>query len=410
MEKMIETSVQIGFVGDIALTHDYDVLHGAKGPRYPFELMKDVFSRHDLLVGNLEAPLCLGGEPYPMKLSLKTHPGYAAGIKEAGFTALTLGNNHILDYRDPAFYDTLALLDAQGILWCGAGKDLTEARRPVLMEKGGVTVGMISCCEVTIDSPFYASDETRGIAPMNLDHIEQDIASLKTSADIIVVSVHWGIEDWAYPTPQQIGNAHRIVDMGAHLVIGHHSHVLQGVEKYKHGYIAYSLGNFLFSDLDWRWVSEQGEVRHSHMKLNRTRRQSALFSAQVSRSGIRSVRIIPCRLRNDLRIAPQDDPFSFHFRIKMLSEPIRLKRYNDFWTLYDAANTGWMRFLTQARRAKNVHKLFLYPVRLAGRHLEAGTKKPFSAHAGDGNAEPLSGRESTIIHFDKNTKSTLESL
>lgn len=401
---MADTSLKIGFVGDIALTHDYDVLHWAKGPHYPFELMKEVFSRHDLLVGNLEAPLCLGGEPYPMKLSLKTHPGYAAGLKEAGFTALTLGNNHVLDYREQPFYDTIEILDSQGIQWCGAGRDLAQARKPVVMEKNGISIGMLSCCEVKIDSPFYASQESRGIAPVDLDLLSRDIASLKGRADIVVVSLHWGIEDWAYPTPDQVEKAHRIIDMGAHLVIGHHPHVLQGVERYRHGYIAYSLGNFLFSDLDWRWVSPQGEVRHSQMKLNRSRKQSAVFSADVSSSGIHEVRMIPCTLRDDLRIAPGNDFTSFELRMKALSGPIRLMRYDRFWTLYDTVKTGWIGFLTNAKRLKNIHKLVAYPGKLAKALQEARIKHEPYAHADNHSIKPLTIQKDNILNFGKITE------
>ncbi len=401
---MVDTSFKIGLVGDIALTHDYDVLHGAKGPHYPFELMRKVFSEHDLLIGNLEAPLCLGGEPYPMKLSLKTHPGYAVGLKEAGFTALTLGNNHIMDYREQAFYDTIEILDSQGIHWCGAGKDLAEARKPVIMEKNGISIGMLSCCEVKIDSPFYASEETRGIAPLDLDQLNQDIASLKGNADIVIVSLHWGIEDWAYPTPDQVEKAHRIIEMGAHLVIGHHPHVLQGIERYKHGYIAYSLGNFLFSDVDWRWVNAQGEVRHSQLKLNSSRKLSAVFSASVSKSGIRKVRMMPCKLRDDLRIVPVDDSPSFKLRMNTLSEPIRLIKYNKFWTLYDTIKTGWVYFLSNAKRIKNFHKLFTYPGKLARTYLESEMKHGFRAHAQDHAIESLAGQRNNIIHFGKYNK------
>ena len=349
--------IQIGFVGDIALTHSYEALYGAKGPRYPFERIRPVLDRHDLMVGNLEAPLCLGGETYPEKVSLRAHPGYAAGLRQAGFGVMTLANNHILDYRDQAFYDTIGLLDTQGIAWCGAGDSLDEALRPAVLERQGVVVGVLSRCEVKIDSPFYAAPGERGIAPLDMDELEVAIASLKERAHVIAVCLHWGREDWRYPFPGQVEAARRIVDMGADLVVGHHPHVLQGVERYGRGYIAYSLGNFLFSDLDWRWVDGDGRVRRSVLKIEGARRYTAVLSAQVSAQGVHGVSLTGCVNPKSLQVVPIGNPRSFDARMRLLSAPIALSRYELFYRVYDLLHTGLLRLAYNARRSWKAYRL-----------------------------------------------------
>ena len=349
--------LQIGFVGDIALTHSYDALYGAKGPHYPFEGVRSVLERHDLMVGNLEAPLCLGGETYPGKVSLRAHPGYAAGLRQAGFGVMTLANNHILDYRDDAFYDTIGLLDAQGIAWCGAGDSLEEALRPAVVEKNGVVVGVLSRSEVKIDSPFYAGPGQRGIAPLDLDELEGSITSLKESAHVIAVCLHWGREDWRYPSPRQVAAARRIVDMGADLVVGHHPHVLQGVERHGWGYIAYSLGNFLFSDLDWRWVDAKGRLRRSVLKPHGARRRTAVLSALVSSQGVHGVSLTGCVSGRDLRVVPVRSARSFEARMRLLSEPLALGRYDLFCRVYDLLHTGALGLSYNLRRSWKAYRL-----------------------------------------------------
>lgn len=349
--------IRIGFVGDIALTHSYDALYQAKGPDYPFELVRGPLARHDVLVGNLEAPFCLGGETYPLKVSLRAHPGYAAGIGRAGFTALSLANNHILDYREQAFYHTIGLLDSQGIMHCGAGVCLEDAYRPAVIEKKGISIGILARCDVPIDSPFYASETSRGIAPLDLDQLAGAIKSLKGSVHVVAVYLHWGKEDWRYPSPEQVRAARAIIDTGADLVVGHHPHVLQGVERYHGGYIAYSLGNFLFSDLDWRWVSGEGKVIHSKLRPGRARRQSAIFSADVSESGVQAVTLTGCWTDHTLRAQVVSGRRLFGARMRTLSEPIAMNRYDAFWRLYDSVMTEWGRLKYQGRRVWKIHKI-----------------------------------------------------
>ena len=370
--------IKIGFVGDIALTHSYDALFEAKGPHYPFERIRDMFAGYDILIGNLEAPLCLGGEPYPGKVSLKAHPGYAEGMKEAGFTALSLANNHILDYREKAMYGTIGCLDAQGIGWFGAGASLEDANRAAIIERNGVTLGVLSRCDVLIDSPFYTSGPERGIAPLDFKELADAIASLKGRTHVIAVCLHWGKEDWRYPAPDQVRTAREIIDMGADLVIGHHPHVLQGIERYRRGHIAYSLGNFLFSDLDWRWVNGEGAVVHSFMKLNRARRESAIFSADISEKGVHRVSLTGCRNGKDLRVAAVDDPGRFEVRVRTLSAPIAMSRYAPFWALYDVLHTRWIQMKYQMKRARKIHKIAPY----LARKIRAGI--PARLHTGEG--------------------------
>ncbi|HOI08211.1 MAG TPA: CapA family protein [Deltaproteobacteria bacterium] len=343
----------IGFVGDIALTHGYDGLYRTRGPHYPFAPMERLLKRHDVLVGNLEAPFCLGGETYPMKLGLRSHPGYAEGLKGAGFSVLTLGNNHVLDYLEQALFETLGIIDKSGLVRCGAGADLREARRPALIGRKGVTVGVLSCCDVAIDSPFYAAEGVRGIAPLDMEVLEEDIRALRREADIVVVSPHWGKEDWRYPHPVQVEQARRMIDCGAHLVVGHHPHVLQGVERYGHGFIAYSLGNFLFPDLQWEWRNAQGEPMRARMRQGRARRRGALLSVEAGKDGVRRVELVPCRTGSDLRARPEGRAGG----TGLLSLPLGMKHYPELWALYDRMKSVSVVAAGNARRLRNIRKL-----------------------------------------------------
>lgn len=274
----MEEALTFAAVGDIALSHNYEELIKHKGPDYPFDHVRSFFWQKDIVFANLEGPLGISGKPYPLKCSLKAAPDYVKGLKNAGINVVSLANNHILDYREDAMYETMQLLEEHGILFFGAGSNLAEARRPAILEKKGIRVGFLGYCDVVIDSPFYAGPNERGVSPFVLEYVKQDIHALRPRVDLLALSLHWGMENFSLPLPEQIRMGRELIDSGADIILGHHPHVVQRLEQYKQGYIAYSLGNFLFSDIDWSWHNEKGERKQSRVVLSKRNKRSLILS------------------------------------------------------------------------------------------------------------------------------------
>jgi poly-gamma-glutamate capsule biosynthesis protein CapA/YwtB (metallophosphatase superfamily) len=240
--------------GDLMLSRRVAVAMKEKGSFYPFEQMAPLLNNADLTFGNLETSLSNRGTPIPGKgIWFRCDPAAAKALKEAGYDVLSIANNHILDYDSPALLDTLEALHEQGIDPVGGGKDLEEAVQPVIKDVKGQKIAFIAATEMAdifwsyqYPRTFEAKPDLPGVQKFDADELVNTVSSLRDQVDIIVVSLHWGTEYSDYPEVYQKETAHRLVDAGAKLVIGHHPHCLQGVEMYKGSFIAYSLGNFVF--------------------------------------------------------------------------------------------------------------------------------------------------------------------
>jgi len=236
-------------VGDIMLGRRiYKNIQKRGSEEYPFGKVKEVLSTGDLLFGNLEAPFCKKGTK-PISLTkevLLRAPVEAAPILgRAGFNMVSLANNHSLDYGQVGLETTLKVLDQQQITAIGVYKRKEKKQTPFYLEQKGIRFVFLAYSSV---SPALFDDHQIDlvVAPSYLPEVKRSIQEASTKSDFVIVSFHWGIEDQNNPTEAQIKMAHAAVDAGAALVIGHHPHVLQGVEIYKQGIIFYSLGNFVF--------------------------------------------------------------------------------------------------------------------------------------------------------------------
>jgi len=249
-----EPALRIAAVGDVMLARKLTKLMAANGVQYPFAATADTLRAADITFANLESPISDQGEKLPGKgIWFRAEPKNAAALEMAGFDVLSLANNHALDYLDAAFLQTLDILDEMGIDPVGGGQNIGQARSPVIMEVNGVRTAFLAYSEMadliwSTQQPrrLQATVDTPGIAPLVLDEVLADIAALRGQADLILVSLHWGVEYQHLPTSWQQDMAHQIIDAGADVILGHHPHCIQGVETYKQGLIAYSLGNFVF--------------------------------------------------------------------------------------------------------------------------------------------------------------------
>jgi poly-gamma-glutamate capsule biosynthesis protein CapA/YwtB (metallophosphatase superfamily) len=242
-----EGSITIGFVGDLMFARDIVTLMQSRGAAYPFERVRPLLAGFDLLVGNLEGTFTDRGEPLVKTYTFRAPPPLASTLVDAGFDAVSLGNNHAFDFGSVGLRDTLATLEAAGIPWFGAGEDEVRARAPLILEAAGRPVALLGYSGV--DESGFASGASPGVARASVETIATDVAAAVEAADYVIVVLHAGIEYTREPSAWQQSLAHAAIDAGADVVIGHHPHVLQPSERYGEGLILYSLGNFVF-DLD----------------------------------------------------------------------------------------------------------------------------------------------------------------
>ena len=193
---------------------------------------------------NLEVPLTYIENPI-----IKDWPNLIApvltinGIKLLNPTILGLANNHILDQDEQGLFQTIEQLSKHEIKYVGAGKDLLNAAKPVIIEKDGIKIGIYACAE----NEFSIAEENRaGANPFDplesLDHI----VNLKSKCDFVIVLYHGGKEEYRYPSPYLQKVCRKIVEKGANLVICQHSHCVGAYENFNNGVIVYGQGNFLF--------------------------------------------------------------------------------------------------------------------------------------------------------------------
>lgn len=236
-----------------------------------FDEIKPIFQKSDLCFGNLE---CVLSDYGLIKRDLKSNqmrasPYFTDILGEAGFNVMSIANNHAMQHGPEAFTETKDRLVQKNIvpvgLACENGKVL-----PKIVELKDMRICFLG---YSLRPEKYSL--TALYARGGPDEILQDICENKVKSDVVIVSLHWGDEFVDAPSPQQVNLAHSFVDAGATIVLGHHPHVLQGIEKYRNALIAYSLGNFVFDF----WQDKMKE--------------SIILQCEVSKEGLSSFNIVP---------------------------------------------------------------------------------------------------------------------
>ncbi len=235
------------FVGDIMLDRGVEssIRKNGKGD-YSFIFEQAYFLKEaDLTFGNLEGPISDKGYDLKNLYSFRMHPDALVALRSAGFDVLSVANNHIGDWGRAAFEDTLARLSDAGVVATGAGNNRADSHKVKIVEKNGVKIGFLAFTDV---GPDWLSEPTN--LPVIQLASDPEFASIisgaKGQVDILVTSFHFGNEYETEPSPRQRTLARAAVDAGADIVVGHHPHVAQPIERYKDSVIAYSLGNFIF--------------------------------------------------------------------------------------------------------------------------------------------------------------------
>jgi len=231
--------------GDILLAEGADAAMREHGSNYPFMKIHNEIRKYDIFFANLESPITDRGTPFTDKpYTFRLSHEFADSLCVLGVNVLSLANNHIMDYGKPGLEDTIACLDKLDIRHAGAGNNLTRARRPAILRRGNTDLLFLAFCGRP-PVEFYADMENPGTSPMHTENIIRDIQKYKTGKNILIVSLHWGIEQRSTPRRYQVRLAHMIIDAGADCIIGHHPHWPQAVEIYRNRPIFYSLGNFV---------------------------------------------------------------------------------------------------------------------------------------------------------------------
>lgn len=266
-------------VGDIFIGGHATYYLDKYGAQYPFDSTKIILSNGHFTIGNLEAPFATTGSKFDKKFNFKVPPRFATGLLEAGFDVVNLANNHIMDYGQEALVSTLNTLDSTGISHCGAGLNLKQARQPAILQFKGVKVAFIGC-SLTFPEEFWATNHRAGTFYPNEKDLIESISRAERLADFTVVTFHWGEELRNTPKDYQMYFAHLSIDAGADLILGHHPHVLQGLEIYHNRLIIYSLGNFAFAS------------------YSNKSKESIILKTFLTQDGLLYARVIPISVYN----------------------------------------------------------------------------------------------------------------
>ncbi|MDR0626804.1 MAG: CapA family protein, partial [Bifidobacteriaceae bacterium] len=222
----------------------------------PAELLAQVSDHlvaRDIAFGNLETALSNRGAPIAKKYTFGAPTSAAASLAAVGFDVLSLANNHFGDFGADASADTVQALASAGLLGVGAGLNPAEPWAPKLLEAPGLDgyapprIAFLAFTDVTPESFPPAEAPVGNAYTEDLAVMVNAVAAAQGLGDHLVVSMHWGIERQFEPSVLQVAQAHALVDAGADVVLGHHPHVIEGIEFYNGALIVYSMGNFVFS-------------------------------------------------------------------------------------------------------------------------------------------------------------------
>lgn len=309
-----------------------DILIDREEPETIFRHVAPVLSAADVAFANLEQTYSEKG--YLIRgHGTNSEPRNIPPLSYAGFDVVSLANNHTLDWGVENLLDTLERLTAAGLPYAGAGKNLAEARRPIILERKGTTLGILaySCVH---PKGYEAEEDKPGLAPVrvwtiyeqvdyqpgtpprvitmpykeDLAAMTEDIRQLRQLVDVVIVSIHWGLHIIPKIIPMYCFDiGHAAVDAGADLILGTHPHILKGVEVYKEKVIFYSTGNFACEigpaqrqkggDFAVKLVERYGCVPDPECptyNLSRESRSTLIVKAAIEDGTIKQVSYIPC--------------------------------------------------------------------------------------------------------------------
>jgi len=298
-------TVELVAVGDIMLDKTARQMMETHGPTWPFagEGVQPILSGADIAFGNLENPISTRGKLESKTYTFRADPSVVEGLRYAGLDVLSLANNHIGDYGDIALTDTLDILDSAQIVAVGAGRTITEAHQVRIVERAGLKVAFLAYNQINPKS-FAATATSPGTAWLDAETMVSAVEAAQREADIVVVSCHWGVEYRSTADATQQKLARMLAEAGADLVLGHHPHVVQGLQYHPNTFTAYSLGNFVF-----------------YTGLTAETTETVILRCFMDISGVKAVELIPVSIKGSQPrvLSPQDGARVLH-RIRRVTK------------------------------------------------------------------------------------------
>ena len=296
------------FTGDVLLT-DYMINNYKRGGIKGLldDKLYELLYNADINMINEEFPFSNRGTPMPNKeYTFRTSTQYVSVLQDMGVDIVTLANNHALDYGTDALLDTFTTLDDAGIRYIGAGKNLDRAKKIEYFDVNGRRIAFIGASRVLPVVEWYATSNRPGMLSTYDPTITCElIKEAKQQADYEVVYVHWGIEHTERPVKYQQDMGKKYIDSGADIVVGTHTHSLQGVEFYQDKPIVYSLGNFIFS---------------------KKTTDTAMIKLEIDSDGNMNLAMYPCKAVNGLTsmVTDSEEIKKFNKYIESISYNIRI--------------------------------------------------------------------------------------
>ena len=272
--------VTLSFAGDVHFSEQYIAKYEKSGiSAFADDEMLTLMQNADLFMLNHEFVFSSRGEAMEDKeYTLRNDPKYVKILQEFGTDVVSIANNHVLDFGQEAFLDTMDTLDEAEIAYVGGGHNIDEALAPFVRTINGQTFAIFAATRVSPSYDWYANKSKAGIfQTYDAKALNEAISEAENAYDHTIVFVHWGIERNEMPEEYQRTLAKGYIDAGADLIVGCHPHVLQGFEFYNDVPIIYSLGNYLFG--------------------NRTG-ETLLLNAEFSSDGTLKIQLIPCERTN----------------------------------------------------------------------------------------------------------------
>jgi poly-gamma-glutamate capsule biosynthesis protein CapA/YwtB (metallophosphatase superfamily) len=316
-----------------------DVGPNREDPQSMFRHVSGLLKQGDIRFCQLETNLSTQGTPLPQaRLPMRAHPNSARALRDSGFDVISFASNHCMDFGQEAFFDTIQAIKANGMEPIGVGRNIAEARRPAILESKGTRIAFLAYNSILPFGYWAEIDSDRpGCAPMrawtiyeqvepdqpgsrcrthtfphkdDLEAMAADIEKAKSKADIVILSIHWGI----HFVPAQLADyqretARKAIDCGADLILGHHPHILKGIEFFKGKAIIYSLGNFAIEQpsafmKDLYKTTRHREIEELNPKWDEKReyplppetRKSLIIKCVISEKCIKRISFLPVYL------------------------------------------------------------------------------------------------------------------
>lgn len=269
--------------GDTNVDPNYVTTFRTQGYDYALSGMNGLFERDDLTVINLECPASNKGKIIPKEFNFRCDPKALPVLFKDGVDVANQGNNHAYDFGPDALVDSLKNIKKAGIAPVGAGRDDEEANEAAYFQIKGWKIAVVGWGSVVDPYPVaIAGPNHPGVAAGHDFH--EILGSVKTAArdsDIVIVTVHWGVELDTQPQAYQVVQGHKLIKAGADIIFGHHAHRLQPLDMYKGRPIFWGLGNFV-----WPAFSSEGAA-------------TGVAEVTVYPNGRFKAKLLPARIEGD---------------------------------------------------------------------------------------------------------------